>query len=86
MVRVGTEKAIRFPHHVMTRLVDPGRATALYHNTASDTVLSPADIGLLAYPGVHSIWAHGHGKIVSRAALTPMARNLFAGSNPLMAA
>jgi hypothetical protein len=65
----------------MAKLADPNRAVVLHHNHPNNRTLSAADISMLAYPGVHSVWSHGHEGNVSRAALTPLARSLFSDAS-----
>jgi hypothetical protein len=48
----------------------------------ADLTFSASDISMLPDPAVHSIWAHSHGGLVSRVALTPAARSAFANANP----
>jgi hypothetical protein len=59
---------------------DPHNAIVLHHNHPSNNTLSVQDISMLAAPGAHSIWAHGHDGAVYRAALTDFSRSLM-GAN-----
>jgi hypothetical protein len=73
----GSEQKITFPFWIMAKFDDQKRAIAIQHNHPNDRTLSPSDISMLANPGIHSIWSHGHDGFVARAALTPFARSMF---------
>lgn len=58
-------------------LRDPNGAVVVHHNHPGNSGLSDVDLSVLAAPGAHAIWAHGHEGTVARAALTPAARQAF---------
>jgi hypothetical protein len=63
---------------LLDAMMDPKRAIVVHHNHPNSRTLSEIDIAALAYPGVHSVWAHGHDGTVSRGALTVSARGVLA--------
>lgn len=54
----------------------PGDSVHIVHNHPNDTSLSPADVSLLAYPGLTSITSVGPGGLESQGSLTDVGRNL----------
>jgi hypothetical protein len=56
------------------RIKDPNERIVVHHNHPSNAGFSGGDISMLAYPGLYSIWAHGHYGSVHRAEITEEAR------------
>ncbi len=71
----------RLPESLVKPLLDPTQSVVVHHNHPRDVDLSHIDISLLAAPGLQAIWAHGNGKLVSRAALTPEAKARLKGTD-----
>ncbi len=59
---------------LLSAMSNPDRRLVMFHNHPRNGPLSAPDIGLLAMPGVHSVWAFGHSGSSVRASLTPAAR------------
>ena len=74
----GSKDDTGMPQELRSRIRDPKEALVLHHNHPDNTAISPGDLRVLALPGVHAIWAYGHGGAVSRAALTEAARKKVA--------
>ena len=78
----GSPRSVAVPPELNKQFYDPSKAIAVHHNHPSNSTLSDRDIAMLALPGIHSIWAHGHEGKVSRAALTPFGRAMMSGHGP----
>lgn len=76
----GNPRSVYIPPALNEHFYNPSKGIAVHHNHPSDSGLSDQDIAMLAAPGIHSVWAHGHKGTVSRAALTPLGRALMNGA------
>lgn len=63
--------------------LNPDRRIVIYHNHPSGRPLSGADVAILVYPGMHSVYAFGHDGSDYRATATPEMRAYLVDSqNP----
>jgi N12 class adenine-specific DNA methylase len=73
----GQAKNVAFDDDMLKAFADANNRLAVHHTHPSNGALSEGDIGMLGWPGVESIWAHGHGGNVTRGALTDFGRSLL---------
>ncbi|MBD9539931.1 PLxRFG domain-containing protein [Ensifer sp. ENS04] len=77
----GNPKTTGMSNRLLSAMANPDRAIVVFHNHPSDLPLSVSDLAYLAFPGMRSIWAAGHGGTTTRASLTPEAAEKFTGSS-----
>jgi hypothetical protein len=75
---IGTENRLGLSPELAAAMKDPAQAVVIHHNHPTDSSLSRLDIAMLANPGLHAVWAHGHKGTVARAQLTERARKTLA--------
>lgn len=67
----GRRRFVDFTHELRVEMMKPENDIVLHHNHPENGSLSQPDLMTLAFPGVNSVWAHGHNSNTFRAAMTP---------------
>ena len=78
MQAAGSARSVGFSPQENAALLNPRNSIVIHHNHPANGPLSTQDLSQLAFPGLKSIWAHGHNGQVARAQLTPFGRSLMA--------
>lgn len=78
----GIRNNIQPPERLLSAALDPNAEIVVHHNHPLNSALSGGDIAMFAFPGVASVWAHGHDGAVYRASPTPEAKKALASVDP----
>lgn len=78
----GIRNNIQPPERLLSAALDPNAEIVIHHNHPLNSALSGGDIAMFAFPGVASVWAHGHDGAVYRASPTPEAKKALASADP----
>ncbi len=80
VVEFGTAKkkaSTGINNRLVGAMLNPDRRLVVFHNHPRGGPLSGDDIAMLAFPGMHSVWAFGSNGAEMRAALTPSAERVL---------
>ena len=72
----GSKTGVGITPELDAAIRDHGESVVIHHNHPSNNSLSGADIHMLTYPGLASVWAHGHEGGVYKAELHDNAKGI----------